>query len=116
MGKIGWATKDPYGLGIRNAVWLANEDFKQRKRARKLLAVDRVASKAMDDMSDLYTDWDLCCAAIVLYRYYNMNAEEISKFLERIQEVVIEMGEKGVTGDTIRQVLEDEVGLEIVKE
>lgn len=87
---MSWNFSDPYGLALRNAIWLANEEFKFKKKAKEALLADRMAQRAMDDLSNMYTDWDLGCAAIILFEDYGFTPEEVSKFLTRVQELTVE--------------------------
>lgn len=113
MGKIGWATKDPYGLGLRNAIWLANEDFKQRKKARAILAVDKVAQEATDELSDLYTDWDLGCCVLALHRKYGYEGQEIADFLDDVQKIVKELYDAGYDRDAVWEKVAEETGVAV---
>ena len=114
--KSNWNVKDPYGLVLRNAIWLANDEYRQKKKARDILAIDKVAREATDEISNAYTDWDLGCAALVLHHFYNMEAGEISEFLTRVQDQTTEFVKQGVNSDEIWDIVREEVGLDITRE
>lgn len=111
MGKIGWATKDPYDLAFRNALWLANAEYNQKKKAREILAVDKVAQEATDELSDLYTDWDLGCAVIALHRKYGCEGQEVADFLDDVQKIVKEFYDEGLSRDDIWDRVAEETGV-----
>ena len=116
MGKANWATSDPYGLGLRNAIYLANEEFKQRKEARRILAVDKEAKKTTDELSNKYTDWDLGCMALMLHRKYGKDAQEVCDFLTDVQNLTAEYIRDGVSCDEIWDIVRDEIGLDIERQ
>lgn len=113
MGKIGWATKDPYGLAFRNALWLANAEYNQKKKAREILAVDKVAQEATDELSDLYTDWDLACACLVMNERYGYEGKEIAAFLDDIQKTVKELFDEGYDRDSVWDLVAEKTGVSV---
>ena len=109
---INWQLGPYPELAIRNAIWLANEDFKFRKKAQEALLTDKVAQKAVDDLSNMYTDWDLGCAAIILFEEYGFTPEQVSNFLTRVQEMTVQFVKEEATADEIWNKVSDH-GLDI---
>ena len=99
-------------LAIRNALWLANEDFKFRKKAQEALLADKMAQKAIDDLSNMYTDWDLGCAAIILLKEYDFTPKQVSEFLTKIQDMTVEFAKEELDADEIWEKASD-LGLDI---
>ena len=108
-----WNVKDPYGLVLRNAIWLANDEYKQKKKAREILAVDKAAKEATDELSDLYTDWDLACACLVLHKRYGYEGQEIADFLDDIQATVKELFDSGYDRDSVWERVAEETGVTV---
>ena len=99
-------------LAIRNAFWLADNEYKFKKKAQEALLTDKMAQKAVDDLSNMYTDWDLGCAAIILFDDYGFTPEQVSRFLTRIQEMTVEFVKEEATADEIWDKVQDR-GLDI---
>ena len=100
MGKVNWATKDPYGLAFSNAMYVANEMRKINLKARTILETDKVAKAATTELSDIYTDWDLGCVALALFDI-GWEPEEVSEFLTKVQNKSKEVAGDGITSDDI---------------
>lgn len=100
-------------FATRQAFYLAQVELQEKEKARKILAVDKVAKEATDELSNKYTDWDLGCMAIVLHRRYEKDAQEIADFLTEVQNLTAQYIREGVTCETIWDIVRDEVGLGI---
>lgn len=103
-------------LALRSAVYLANAEFRERKKVREAVARDKEAKAVTDELSNKYTDWDLGCMALVLHRKYGKNAEEVAEFLNDVQDLTREFIDSDTNGDDIWNLIREEIGLDITRE
>lgn len=103
-------------LALENAIYLANYHLSKKKEAIREIATNKAIVEVTDQMENQYTDWDLGCAALVLYRRYGKDAQECAEFLSDIQELTREFASSGMNAEAIWDVVRDEIGLDISRD
>ena len=105
--------KKPTPIGLKNAMFLANEDLRAKAKVRRVIATDSVVNDLINDIENDYVNWDLGCITLMLYRKYGKSAEECAEFLTETQSLMREFMMNDFKSEDVWDVVREEVGLDI---